>query len=514
MHMTSTLPRHSTGLRRPARTRVIAALRVVIYLRISHDDDLDRQGVQRQLADCQRYCEREGWTVVAVLEDNDISASELSTKFRPGYDAVVGMVAANEVDVVLCWTFDRLYRRPAELENFLPLIDRHHVRLITVDGTEVSPGEGALVARIRAAVAAEEVRKVKVRTRRKKLSDAETGKKHGRTPFGWNDDGSAKPGEAEHVAELVERLLAGDSLKAISRDWQARGVPVPRLRQKVKAADGTWLKDAEGKVVRELHERPWDSEGLKALARRASNAGLRSYVDDNGEQLTTTGYWEQIVTEDQWRSVCSLLDSRKRPGPTRNYLLSGLVTCGGCGGKAAGTRRGSTARSGKVTIMTVYRCMDCVKVSVPVDFTDAHVEEATVARLQADDFAELLGAARESASQAALQKVQALRAKKSALVRQFTKGRLTEDELEDGLDEVNRDLRAAEAEADRLTSGRTSALHGLTGPEAEARWAELADKPDRKRAVVALLWDITMLPRDREHWKPEDRVVIERKRAR
>jgi hypothetical protein len=32
--------------------------------------------------------------------------------------------------------------------------------------------------------------------------------------------------------------------------------------------------------------------------------------------------------------------------------------------------------------------------------------------------------------------------------------------------------------------------------------------------VISLLWNITMLPRDKDHWPPEDGLVIERKNAR
>jgi site-specific DNA recombinase len=496
---------HRPRPRPPTRT---TTPRVVVYARISSDDDLDRQGVTRQLDDCRRHAEREGWQIVAELEDDDVSASEHSTKFRPGYDALVRMVQAEQADVVLCWHLDRLYRRPAELEQFLPLIDRHRVRLVTTDNTEISPGEGALVARIRTAVAAEEARKIRIRTRRKKLEDAVQGKKHGRTPYGWNNDGTPKPGEMEFVAELTERLLAGDSLKGIARDWNARKVPVPFLKQRVKAPDGTWLRDAEGKVVRERHERPWDSEGLRALVRRASNAGLREFTDADGKRELTDGYWQPIVTQDQWRSVMGLLDSRHRPQPTQKYLLSGLVDCGlpECGGKASGTWRLSRHRSRRDYRNQVYRCTTCIRVSVDSAFLDAAVETATIERLQGEDVARLIGSAQAEAARAAADHAQALRERRKTIARLVANGSLTETDAVEALAELNPQLRAADAEADRLSAGRSSALHGLTGPEAEQRWAEL-DR-DRKRAVISILWKITIRPRDKEHWATEHRVSI------
>ena len=45
----------------------------VIYTRISKDDGT-APGIKRQEEDCRAYCENTGWTVAAVVPENDASA--------------------------------------------------------------------------------------------------------------------------------------------------------------------------------------------------------------------------------------------------------------------------------------------------------------------------------------------------------------------------------------------------------------------------------------------------------
>jgi site-specific DNA recombinase len=81
----------------PAR----AALRAAIYCRISDDRVGAGLGVARQREDCERLVEERGWSVVGIFEDNDISA--YTGRRRPGYEALLDRVRADELDVVVAW---------------------------------------------------------------------------------------------------------------------------------------------------------------------------------------------------------------------------------------------------------------------------------------------------------------------------------------------------------------------------------------------------------------------------
>ena len=69
----------------------------VIYARISKTDDPeDFLGVSRQVEDARALAERLGLTVVSEFVDNDISASTISKKARPQFEAMMQSAEAGE----------------------------------------------------------------------------------------------------------------------------------------------------------------------------------------------------------------------------------------------------------------------------------------------------------------------------------------------------------------------------------------------------------------------------------
>src|SRR5690606_35447771 len=103
--------------------------RAGIYARISKDDG-SALGVGRQIEDCTAEAERRGWTVVDQYVDNNVSASK--SKPRPEYTRLLDDVEQGRIDAVVVWDVDRLTRKPAELETFIDLADRHGLALASV----------------------------------------------------------------------------------------------------------------------------------------------------------------------------------------------------------------------------------------------------------------------------------------------------------------------------------------------------------------------------------------------
>ena len=102
-----------------------------IYARIS-DDRADHAGVDRQLTDGRALCKRRGWSVSAAHEyvDNSISASK-SSSVRPKYRAMMAAVRVGDVDRIVVYMVDRLYRQPRELEDLIDLAIDGKVEVIS-----------------------------------------------------------------------------------------------------------------------------------------------------------------------------------------------------------------------------------------------------------------------------------------------------------------------------------------------------------------------------------------------
>src|SRR4051812_4967756 len=149
-----------------------------VYARISSDTEGKALGVTRQLEDC-RLAAQLGWSIAQEYVDNDLSA--YSGKRRPAYQQLLTDVAEGLRDAVICYHVDRLTRRPVELEQFVATVDAAGVRQVRfVSGDmDLGTGDGLLIGRIMAAVAANESAAKSRRMRRKWEQNAAPGVPHG-----------------------------------------------------------------------------------------------------------------------------------------------------------------------------------------------------------------------------------------------------------------------------------------------------------------------------------------------
>src|SRR5688500_1543416 len=92
-----------------------APLRVVLYCRVSEDVRHGRS-VSQQEQELRADCAERGWVVVAVVVDNDVSASTYSKKARKGWPEVPRMIRAGEADIIATWESNRAQR---DLEKYV-----------------------------------------------------------------------------------------------------------------------------------------------------------------------------------------------------------------------------------------------------------------------------------------------------------------------------------------------------------------------------------------------------------
>jgi site-specific DNA recombinase len=293
--------------------------RAALYVRISQDRTGDGAGVRRQEDDCRDLAERHGWAVSGVYRDNDRSA--YNGKARPAFERLVADLRAGRVDAVVTWHPDRLTRSPRELEDLVDLIESTGASVATVQAGEfdLSTATGRMSARVVGAVARHESEHKSERIRRQRDQAATEGRAHGgRRPFGYEADRSTlRPAEAALVREAAERFLAGESLRAIATDWNARGF---------RAASGG----------------EWRTSSLKFMLTGPRIAGLRVHRGD----IVGPATWPAIIdVETHERIRAALGDPRRhRRGRPAVQLLSGMLRCSRCGATLRASRRGDGTR--------------------------------------------------------------------------------------------------------------------------------------------------------------------------
>src|SRR6516165_3307301 len=204
--------------------------RAVIYTRISKDKAGDEHGVANQLAECERYAASRGWTVIARLSDNDLSA--FNGVRRPGYEEALGMVAARQCDVLLCWRIDRFVRRVADLESVISAFEEAGCKLAAVSGDlDLSTGPGRMVGRMLSVIAQGEVEAKGERQRLAAEEAARNGKRHTGCPrpFGYADD-HVTPHlvEGPAVAEACRAIAGGSTVASIAQQWDKARLRPPQ----------------------------------------------------------------------------------------------------------------------------------------------------------------------------------------------------------------------------------------------------------------------------------------------
>jgi len=112
--------------------------RVAIYLRVS----TDQQTTDNQKLELEAVAQRLGWNVVAVLADHGISGAKGRDQ-RPAFNQLLTMVTRREIDMVACWSVDRLGRSLQHLVTFLSEINARGVDLyLHTQGLDTSTPAG------------------------------------------------------------------------------------------------------------------------------------------------------------------------------------------------------------------------------------------------------------------------------------------------------------------------------------------------------------------------------------
>lgn len=298
-------------------------MRALIYCRLSKDRNGLSESVARQERDCRELCAREGWVVAGVFSDNDMSGFKRGLR-RPGFDALQDAIRAGACDAVVVWKIDRLTRQPRQLEPVIDMLEDARVLLRSVnDPVDASTPTGRMVLRMAGAMASAESENTSLRMRAANRSRAENGEPSagGLRPFGHTVNRRAVvEHEAVLVREAAGRLVHGESLNSVCRDWADRGVVTSR-----------------GKLFRPTT--------LRQMLVSPRLAGMRVY---RGREIPSPVI-PAILEEDVWRRLVAVLASPPAASTGGRSALGGLLVCGVCGSVLKWKGRGGSDRP-------VYRC--------------------------------------------------------------------------------------------------------------------------------------------------------------
>lgn len=451
-------------------------MRAAIYTRISDDPTGRGLGVARQLEDCEQLVAQLRWKVSKRFDDNDISA--YSGKRRPGFEAMLEAMKDGEIDAVVCWHTDRLYRNMKDLERVIEIADANRIEIRAVQGgtLDLSTSAGRMVARILGSVARQESEHSSERRKRANAQKAADGRwGSSRRPFGYTRAGEPLEPEASAIRNAVADVLAGKSVRQVAREWNGQGLQTTG------------------------NAKAWTATRVRQILAKPRYAAL---VVHQGN-VVGKGQWEPIIDEDTHHGIVAYLNDPSRIsklGFERRYQGSGVYRCGVCD-EPLGTFIGEKGKP------RAYACRDR-HVRRQGEALDAYVDAIIIGRLSKPDATELSNAFDHSTLDIGRLHSQkaALHARLDELAGLYAEGSINAAQLKRGTAELSTAVGSLDAELAAATQGNPVAAfvgNGHGGAQFEQRWAELS--PDIRGKIIDQLVTVTVnrSPRGLRRFDPE-----------
>lgn len=319
-------------------------MRACLYVRLSRDSG--SSSLDRQRAACEALCARRGWTVIGVYVDNDASAYRAASH-RPEFERLLEDIAASSLDMVVVFKIDRLVRRPADFERLWDIAERRATNIASVtEPIDSSTPHGVAFIRILVALAGLESATTGLRVAALRREEAATGRAGSTKAYGLTADWRRLvPDEAALIREAARRVLHGERVAEIARDWRARSLPGPKGN-------------------------PWSDSALNRILHNPRIAGDRAY---RGEIVAVDCY-PAVLDRPTFDQLQTELGQPGRQGAPKRHaarLASGSIFCGRCGARLM-----QSTRSGRRFYSCANRPTGCGRLHVNADYTDAWLREA------------------------------------------------------------------------------------------------------------------------------------------
>ena len=303
--------------------------RCAIYIRVSTAEQrIDGWSLEAQEAGLRAEAEKKGWKVVAVYADEGKTARK-RLKDRKAIHRLMDDVKAGLVDVILFKELDRWFRSISDFYKIQDILDVYGVEWVSQQqpGLEMRTKEGRLQVNVLLSVGQNETDATsdRIKYTNKYLRQQKRWNGGARTlPRCYTLDEDKRvvldesPGRAEYVRALVDNFFRYGTIQRAMKE--ANDLFPPGMIYN-NAAD--MLKNPL--LYGKYHE-----------------------VEDFVEK--------PLMTKKKWEKMQSLMTRNARDTERLLYIFAGLVTCGCCGRKMAGTHTTKTTKKGGERDYKYYRC--------------------------------------------------------------------------------------------------------------------------------------------------------------
>lgn len=301
---------------------------IAIYIRVSTDEQAEHgYSIEIQKQKLEAFCISQGWDYYKFYIDDGFTGTKME---RPALKRMIRHIEEGNVSTVLVHKLDRLSRKQKDVLHLLEdVFDKNNVTFkSSTEPFDTASSFGKATIGILAVFAQLERDMIVERMTLGRRQRVDAGKWYGgRIPFGyiWNKEIEMLeivPEEAMIIKQIYKLYLQGHSRLSIA-EW---------------ATSRTNKRTIDHNIVMEILKRPVYSGKFK-------NSGR-----------IVQGKHEAIIPQEMWDAVQRETEKRKEgQTPLGEYLLTGLLKCGICGGPIVHVKR-VTKRSGKTYAYELYAC--------------------------------------------------------------------------------------------------------------------------------------------------------------
>jgi site-specific DNA recombinase len=334
-------------------------------LRVSHDDSGRERSNEEQHADhVDAMARQPRWRLSDAPAYSEVGSA---STFRRGaarvdFPQLLADIAGGTfgADVLLMWEASRGSRQVGEWLALIELCASRGVLLAACSKgmrfyDPAEPEDRA--ALLRDAIDAElEAAKTSKRVRRAMARNAAEGRPHGgRRAYGYEKDGrTVVEEEADTIRWCAQRILAGDSPRAVAKALNDRGV--------VSASGKAWHPSTVSKML----------TGTRI-------AGIRTHHGN----VTKRGGWPAIIDEPTHRRLVATIASRSVVGDRgrTTWELTGLLRCGWCGAVLVGNTDAGAASTRRYVCRKAPGMRGCGRLTIKAEPVEELLGRAVVKRL-------------------------------------------------------------------------------------------------------------------------------------
>jgi site-specific DNA recombinase len=496
-----------------------------IYLRVSTDEQRERQSIVTQREFGQRYCELHQLPVYEIFADDGVSGT-VPIESRPSGKRVLEAARQGKFDQLLVFRLDRLGRETRLILNAVAELEKFGVRVRSMtEEFDTATPTGRLMLTMLSGFAAHEREVIRERSVAGTNRCAEAGVwLGGVVPYGYRKEGEKGQGhlvvsdekipgfeisEAD-VVRTIYRMSADEkrSCQNIADHLHRTGVPCSSAWNNQNAETGK-----RGRRIAAM----WRSSHVRNLIANRTYMGQHTFGKrtKNPNRKVIVRAVPAIVTGETWDRAQRVLRSNQimaaRNGRTP-FLLRGLIKCGLCGLTFSGTR--ASARqpdhyyhcNGRQFAHSLYGLTGkkCPAKSINGEYVERVVWADIESFLR--DPGEILDRLRERLSmkggerqrrQRELEQLRDRLAEKTTererMLGLFRRGRINDATLDQHLDLINAETAALQAEIEMAERALSVGDQAAQLKSAEALLAALRKRldspisPELKRRIVEAL---------------------------